>query len=291
MKLCLGTAQFGMNYGVTNSSGQTSRSEVAEILEFSRKNRITHLDTAPSYGESEKVLGENNLDGFNIVSKLSYIKNEVISKEDIEEVITKFTESLNTLKVPSIEALLIHNVNDMYKEGSDELYKQIFELKEKGLVKKIGVSIYEKDQIDTLYNRFHFDSIQIPINVLDQRLLQSDVLKNLKNKDVEIHARSIFLQGLLLNELSSQRESFQQANMAINNYYSHLNSLGLSKLEGALTFINSIKEIDFALFGVNNVKQLNEIHHAYNSILQHEKKVDFSQFAINNEEIIDPRKW
>ncbi|MEK4228433.1 aldo/keto reductase [Solibacillus sp. FSL H8-0538] len=292
MKLALGTVQFGMDYGITNSEGKTSFQEIESILRFSHEQGIVLLDTAPSYGDSEKVLGGNSLNDFDVITKTPYIKNEVIAKSDIEEIEEVFYQSLENLNVDSLYGLFVHQTKDMYKEGSDKLYEKMLDFKERGIVQKIGVSIYEKSEITDLFNRYKWDMVQIPVNVLDQRLIKDGTLSELSDKGIEIHARSIFLQGLLLTDSFKLESRFKSVNKYLAQYYNDLHLIGMTKIEGALNYINEISEIDYAVIGVNNLLQLKEILLAYKRINNDNSfRIDYSNYAVVNENIIDPRKW
>lgn len=292
MKIAIGTVQFGMNYGITNSLGMIPMDEVKKILEFANERGINILDTAPSYGESEKVLGENNITSFHIVTKIPFIESEKIKESDVDYVSKVFYESLRKLKVNSLYGLIIHRISDIYKPGFELLYAKLKELKKSGLVKKIGVSIYEQSEIEYLLERYKFDLIQLPINVFDQRLVKTKILSKLKKEDIEIHARSIFLQGILLTQPNKLQSNFRDIQSVFTGYYKDLQSNGLSLLEGALLFIKEIPDLDYAVIGVNNLKQIKEISNAYLKIKDYKiGSIDFSKYAVSNEKIIDPRKW
>lgn len=292
MKMALGTVQFGMDYGITNSAGIIPKGEVKQILEFANKNGINMLDTAPSYGDSELVLGENNLNNYRIVTKTPHLKNQKITKSDVIYVEKILYESLKKLKINRSYGLIIHKTEELYKPGFELLYSKLNELKKQGLVEKIGISIYEQAEIDYFLGRYKFDLIQLPMNVFDQRLVKSKILSELKKEETEIHARSVFLQGVLLTNPNDLDARFREVQNMFTNYYEELQAKGLSLLEGALLFISSIPEIDYMVMGVNNLKQLQQIYKAYSKI-KHDNKVDidFSKYAVSNEKIIDPRKW
>jgi aryl-alcohol dehydrogenase-like predicted oxidoreductase len=291
MKLALGTVQFGIEYGITNQSGKTSLAEVARILEYA-KGKINVLDTAPSYGVSERSLGENNLQEFNVITKTPYIENNCIEQRDLEKIEKYFFQSLEYLNTESVYGLLIHNSGDMLKKGAEYLYKKIWDFKKQGYIEKIGISVYNQMEIDLLCNEYSFDIIQIPINVLDQRLVKSGTLKRLKEKNIEIHARSIFLQGVLLNEISTLNSKFNEVIPLLSEYFSDLKKNNLTKIEGALSYINTINEIDRTIVGVNDLKQLDQIYNTYVKI-RNEKRfcLDYAKYSCDKEKIIDPRKW
>lgn len=288
MKIALGTVQFGIDYGITNKYGRTPENEVNHILTFAKGNEIDLLDTASSYGESESVLGKYHQNNFRIITKTPHFLNEVITEKDIQFLKEHFDMSLKRLNVSNVYGLMIHNVIDCYKSGSENIYSSLHELKKEGLVSKIGVSVYTPEDIEMLLNRFNFDIIQFPLNVLDQRILESGLLKELKKRNVEIYVRSAFLQGLLLEEIEKIPERFVKY---LKDYFIDIKSKGISKLESALLFLNTIREIDYVVLGVNNLDQLKKNYEAYKKIQNQEIEIDYSKYAVNELEIIDPRRW
>ncbi len=276
MKLSIGTVQFGVDYGISNTKGQTALAEVKEILKLAKNHNITTLDTSPAYGNAEQALGATSVDKWQIITKTTAFT-------DTQSVINDFHQSLANLKQKSVYGLLIHHINDIYQTGFDNLYQALIKLKQQELVEKIGFSIYTPDQVDFLLANYDFDLIQVPINVFDQRLIQGGQLQVLKTKGVEVHARSIFLQGLLLAE--SKNNYFAPWDTQFKHYFLHLQNNNISKLQSALSFATSIKELDKIIIGVNNAHQLQEI-----LSLKH-IDMDYQNFSIDDERLLNPALW
>ena len=277
-KLALGTAQFGLDYGVTNSEGKVQVEEVELILGCAKENSINTLDTAASYGNSEEVLGSIGISDFQIITKTIPLKNGV------DEVIKHFQQSLTFLNKSSVNGLLIHNVNEIEHKNFNTLFKELTELKRQGLVNKIGFSIYTPEQVDFLLKNFDFDLIQVPFNIFDNRLIQGGQLQALNNKGVEVHARSVFLQGVLLdfNNLSNY---FSPWKKEFSIYQETVKDNGLSLLECALNFVLNIREIDKVLVGVNSERQLKEIIQAV------KRQSNLSAYPINDINLLNPSLW
>ena len=277
-KLALGTAQFGLDYGITNSEGKVQVEEVELILGCAKENSINTLDTAASYGNSEEVLGSIGISDFQIITKTIPLKNGV------DEVIKHFQQSLTFLNKSSVNGLLIHNVNEIEHKNFNTLFKELTELKRQGLVNKIGFSIYTPEQVDFLLKNFDFDLIQVPFNIFDNRLIQGGQLQALNNKGVEVHARSIFLQGVILdfNNLSNY---FSPWKKEFSIYQETVKDNGLSLLECALNFVLNIREIDKVLVGVNSERQLKEIIQAV------KRRSNLSAYPINDINLLNPSLW
>ena len=242
LKLGIGTVQFGMDYGISNFSGKTPLNEVKEVFKILQKYKIKTIDTAKVYGDSEKTLGNFNLDNFKIVSKF-------MPSNTFGTINYQFNDSLKKLKLDKIYAFIAHKpltLLDDPKQWSD-----LNNLKAKGKIKKIGYSINNKIEINKLMDfDLKPDIIQIPYNYFDNRF--EDIIKNLKKEGCEIHARSIFLQGLFFSKTKKLNKFFKPISKKIdflqNNY---------KNLSGELlNYVINNKNIDKIIIGVNNSNQL-----------------------------------
>ncbi len=285
-KLGLGTVQWGKNYGINNSDGKTSQNEVKRILSIAQSNKIKLLDTAPYYGDSELILGRRNLKDFEIVTKTKYFKSNSISNLDKENLISTFMESLTKLSLGSIYGLLIHDVDDLFKKGGKDLVDALKFLKDNGLVRKIGITIYNSQQINSSLQIFKPDIVQLPINVFDQRLIKDGTLKKLSELNIEIHARSIFLQGLLFIKENNLPKYFLPWKNKISDWHYQCRINKLSPLTSALNFVLSLPEVNRCLVGVNSAKQLEEIIIASNENFFLNK-----DFSTEDEKLINPKNW
>ena len=278
MKLALGTAQFGLDYGVTNHDGQVAIDEVINILDYAKGKSIDTLDTASGYGNSEQVLGELGVNNYRIITKTIPLKNGV------DGVIKGFHQSLDSLNIGQVDGLLIHNIDDTKDKRFGKLFYKLNELKEEGVIKKIGFSTYTPEQVDFLLENFDFDLIQVPFNVFDTRLVEGGQLKALKKKNIEIHARSVFLQGVLLS-FDSLSDYFSTWDAQFEQYQGLVREKELSLLEYALNFALNTQELDKILVGVDSVNQLTDIVNAFKS------DVDLKAFKIDDINLLNPNLW
>ena len=277
-KLALGTVQFGLDYGIFNIGGQLALEEARKVLKLAKEYDIDTLDTASGYGNSEKVLGMIGVNDFQIVTKTTSLELGV------DKVLQSFYQSLTDLNATSVDGLLIHNIDDTKDKQFDTLYKELDKLKQDKLINKIGFSTYTPDQVDFLLDNFDFDLIQVPFNVFDTRLIDGGQFQILRNKQIEIHARSVFLQGLLLN-FKKLGIYFSKWTGQFNNYQEIVQDSELSLLEYALSFVLNTKEIDVTLVGVSNSSQLTEIIKASNLNL------DLKPYGIDDINLLNPSLW
>ena len=286
-KIALGTAQFGMDYGISAQNFQVNNSEVSDILDFANSNGINFLDTAPTYGDSEKVLGNVGVNNFNLITKTRHFPKDSLNHNDISDFVRDFNNSLSFLKQKRIYGLLVHNAEDLLKPGSKKLFDQMRQLKKKGLVSKVGVSVYSSYQIHEIIKRFEVDIIQVPINILDRRLIDNGTIEILNIKGIEVHARSIFLQGLLLMDKESLPKKFNKWNSLWDVWHQWLNDNKISALEASIGFAMSLPEISKVLVGVNSMSQLKSILNCANFQLPELPE----SFYSDDLELLNPVNW
>lgn len=290
MKLGLGTAQFGLVYGISNEVGKTPPEEVQKILDVAFQNGIRIIDTAPLYGTSEEVLGQcvPQKCCFAIVTKTPVFNKSLITVDDAQMLEDTFRLSLTRTRQQSLYGLLIHRVEDLLSEGGFLLMERMLKLKSERLINKIGISVYTGDQIDLVMKNYSIDLIQLPINILDQRLLDGGYIARLKGAGVEVHARSVFLQGLLLMDPHMLPSHFDTVREHLINYHNILRQNAITPIEAALSFIENQTEIDVVICGVNSHQHLKEI---IQSVAGPGKNLNYKEFKINDESIINPSKW
>jgi len=281
-KIILGTAQFGMKYGIANNSGKIQYPEISRILNFLHKKKIKLLDTAFAYGVSEKEIGnfyKKKKKKFKIITKLSF-KNNM-------DIIDQYESSLESLGyAPSI--ILAHNYKDYLNLN---FHKQIKILKKKYFIKKVGVSLYNIDELEKIlaYKKPNF--VQIPINIFDQRFLDEKVLKKLESRSIKIIARSVFLQGLLFKKPNFIFKNFKNVE---NNF---LKSLEIAKKEKmnlgqlSLNWVYHLKKINNIVFGVDNLKHLKENFKIKKKKITKKSIDEIKKINLNNNKIIKPYLW
>jgi aryl-alcohol dehydrogenase-like predicted oxidoreductase len=299
MKLGLGTVQFGLPYGITNTEGQVSQTDTLNILTSARKFGIDLLDTATAYGSSEERLGvclkeSDGLDSsFRIITKTIPLNSRHIGKSDVKRVEQGFYSSLQNLNQSCVDGLLVHHAEDLLVPGGELLYESLQQLKNEGRIKKLGVSVYNGTQIEAILKRYTIDLIQLPVNVFDQRLLTSGLIAELKRQGVEIHVRSIFLQGVLLAEIENIPEQLKPYQAIFNRFDEAVRASGLSRLTAVLGFIESISDIDYAIVGALSVDQLKSICDAKESLSKYRVAdlIDYACLAVDDEKLINPGLW
>ena len=306
MKIIIGTAQLGLNYGITNEYGKPSIQKSLNIIKKALDNDITTFDTARAYGDSEYILGlaMQNYNNLNIITKLDPLSdiNKITSNKDIYKMIdNSINTSIKNLNLCIIDTLLVHRFshynnkiiwNYLLKNKIDE-YSSKNSVKK---IKKLGVSIYYVNEGIKALKDKNVKHIQLPINILDNQWFNKDFLNLVKNRsDVTIHCRSIFLQGILissedkwpkLNNINSL-EYVEKINNLINKF--NLNN----KIELCISYIKSIDWIDGLLMGVDNVEQLNKNIEIFKVRTLNKFEFNYVRQLFKNvpESLLNPSKW
>lgn len=257
MRLALGTVQFGMNYGVANRQGQVDLASAQGIIETARLAGIDTLDTAIAYGDSESTLGQLNLAGFKLITKLPALPDNCADIAGWVE--AQLAGSFDRLNCSAVHGLLLHRPEQLLGSQGAELYRALFDIKSQGFVKKIGVSVYAPQELDQLFSTMDFDVVQAPFNILDARLTDSGWLQRLSVRGVELHVRSVFMQGLLLMGATERPDKFSRWGSLWQEWHDWLSTGGLSPVQACLRHALSFNEISRVVVGVDTAAQLLEI--------------------------------
>ena len=285
MRLALGTVQFGQSYGVANKAGQVPDAEAKAILEYAASSGIGMLDTAIGYGDSEQRLGEIGISDWQVVSKIPAVPNVC---GDIGDWVSKSVQgSLQRLGIRRLYAVLLHKPQQLLGADGGQIYAGLQQLKQSGLVQRIGVSIYDPAELDELFRGFAFDVVQAPFNLLDRRLIDSGWMSRLAAKGAELHVRSIFLQGLLLMPPGDRPAKFNRWQEHWLAYSEWLRSCNLTPLQACLRYSLSFPEVARVIVGVETTGQLQAIVEATGGLLP----APPSALQAHDCDLINPSVW
>jgi aryl-alcohol dehydrogenase-like predicted oxidoreductase len=288
LNLALGTVQFGLSYGISNQEGRTPENEVYRILTAARDDGATMLDTAHAYGAAEEIIGQlvGEDPAFQIVTKIGARIDE--SSAAAAHWSRELEESLRRLRRDSVYGILIHNVANLNLANGRSLWRLLERARKDGVVKKIGISVYAPADLDALYETLKPELVQMPLSLFDQRFLESGWIVRLQQNGVEIHVRSVFLQGLLLMPedqrpawVSSWSDQFQTLAKFLERYQ-------LSPLEACLGFVRSVEAIDYVVIGMNSLSHYGEIQSA---IGRECSFPGFQGLSTKDEALINPARW
>ncbi len=269
--LCLGTVQFGMNYGINNQIGrQPTQEESFEMIEYALQNGIKCIDTARAYGTAELVLGAY-IEQKGIpkdVSLISKLRPNVVEEgeNDVCGVVRRECEdTLRRLHIDKLNGYLLHTPEYIYQK---EIVDGMVKLKEEGLVENIGVSIYDIKEGEYALQTGVVDYIQLPYSILDQRGMRTGFIPKAKKAGIKIFTRSAFLQGLILMDKTKIPAHLSEAVPMIEKYESLVQKYEEDEVRSLIHFVADESDIDYLVFGVEEKQQLEQ-----NIKKFHEKKM------------------
>jgi aryl-alcohol dehydrogenase-like predicted oxidoreductase len=282
-RIVLGGAQLGLPYGILNGGETLSREEVARILDTAVDHGIDSIDTAIAYGQSESIIGETSQNRFKIISKLPPLPVDISNVS--EWVHSQVQGSLSRLKCTSLDALLLHRPQDLTGDQGAELYAAIGSLMAEKIIHRFGVSIYSPNDLEGIIGTFDIHIVQAPLNVFDRRILR--VTDQLSALNIEVHARSVFLQGVLIANPKDRPRRFEPWSEHFALFDEWVRSSGVSAMACCLGFALQQPGIAKLVIGTTSAESLDEIMNSIpNSVLEVPTHLQSSV-----EELIDPRFW
>ena len=283
-KIILGTAQFGMDYGINNTNGKITKLNAFDILNYAFSNGIKELDTASSYGDSEKVIGEY---------LNSYPKNRFIITTKISDINVSLEKqvynSIENLKIEKIDKLLFHS-SDVYKCFEKEV-KDFYQKFKGVLFDELGVSIYTNNEIENLINDPFINRIQSPFNILDNYNKRGTYFEKLYVNEKKVDVRSVFLQGIFFKNISDLQYNLSPLKKYLNFIRELSNEFKIDINSIALGYLNSFDFIDKIIFGVDSLEQFKKNLKCFSTQLPEELLIKINSIQINEIDLLNPSKW
>ena len=282
-RLGLGTAQFGLDYGVSNAGGRTPAPEAAAILARAAEAGVGVVDTASAYGEAEAVLGPAlpRPCPFLVVTKVGGVADD-------DALEAQARASLERMGVDHAYACLLHSAGDLDGQRGVALWARLRRLQARGLFRKIGVSAYASDDPVRLARQWKPDLMQLPVSLLDQRLIAEGALPRLADLGVEIHLRSIFLQGLLFLDAERLPPALASAWPQLKQIRRQLAEAGADPLRAALHFALSRPEAAAVIVGVTDRAELDALLQA---AAAPPLELDWPDLRLDHPLALDPHRW
>lgn len=295
MNLCLGTVQFGMNYGILNQK-KPSREYAIRCLEYATNNGINSIDTAKAYGDAEEIVGyflqtrSVSRDQLFISTKLLPNILDEINPLDYQSVIeNEITSQLKTLHTDYVDAYVFHSARYAYDERKLEALRCVVD---KGFAKKCGVSIYEPEEAWACYDSGLVDFIQAPYSIFDHRMKNSGVIDKSQEYNCELHTRSAFIQGLITMDADQIPSFLEKAKPIVRRIADLCEQEHISRTHLAIQYVKREKGISHLVFGVNSLEQLKENIRYFNKDISEDlfKKID-NEFDGIEADIVMPSLW
>lgn len=292
MKLALGTVQFGLDYGVSNFDGRPGTAEVAQILEIAEKNNINLIDTAIGYGNSHNVLNDHHVAkrDFNLITKLPPLNKAYFEKSDVDHYLQYIESAFEELGADSLYGVLFHQSADLLKPGVEAIWQRLTALQSEKKISKLGVSMYANADCKQLLSLYQLDLVQLPYNILDRYFEQTGWLAQFRQRGIEVHARSIFLQGLLLMESDKVPPYFKPWISNLEQISKLAETFNTSKLVISLAYVLQQKAIDHCVVGVNKARELTDILSAFENAIDIASS-DLPDLSVDDLALTNPALW
>ena len=284
MKIVIGTANFLTRYGLKKKKIQ--KKEIKKIFLYCKKNKIKNFDTAFSYDNFKNIKGIK-FDNLKISSKLNFFdkKNYLYNNENYFKLLKS---RIKEFKIKSFDNFFLHNADELSKKEFLKAIKIMEFLKRKKLINKIGISIYDENSIRKMPQLEAIDIVQIPLNLCDRRFVKKKNMNFFKKKKIEVQARSVFLQGLLLQNLDKIKSKPYIDKKFFYDFENWIKVNKISKLQACLNFIQCQNQLDSIVIGIENLNQLKDIVY----LLKIKSNKEYPKKIISNKKnFFDPRRW
>ena len=286
MKLVIGTANFLKKY--TYKDRIVSEKEIIKILNLAYSKKISHLDTAFNYDKFYKLSKKINFKKFKISTKINLSTNQVQKKDFPKKIFSLIKQKTKLFKISNFENLFIHNFDKLNLSDLLLIKKTFIYLKKTKIIQKIGISIYDKKSINKIKYFDCVDIIQLPINLIDRKFIKKRTINFFKKNKIKIQARSIFLQGLLLDNVSNLKSNKFKRNLTLIKFDEWVKKNKTTSLKACVAFIKNLNYLDSFVIGVENCSQVREIIH----LLKSKKKYNYPKnIYTSDKKITDPRTW
>jgi len=294
-KLCLGTVQFGMDYGIKGQK-QPSVERAVEMLDYATQNGIDTIDTANAYGTAEDVVGSFlqkktvSRNKLFIISKFRpNLLDEVASCEYYRVMRANLENTLSRLHTDYLDSYLLHSARYVF---DDEIIDTLNRMKQDGLVRRVGVSVYEPEEAKKCIERPTVEFMQLPYSIFDQRMEKAGVFEYATGDKIQIHSRSAFIQGLILMDEDEIPSFLNKAKPIVRKIDLLCCRHGISRISLAMNYVKQQSRISHLVFGVDNIEQLKENIQIYQEDISKDIINDIAkEFRDIEADIVMPSLW
>lgn len=282
--LGLGTAQFGREPTSLSPHARVGEEQVRAILDTAAASHLTLIDTAPRYGEAERLLGQS----WPFPSPFKVITKTLRLSEGLDRIEARARRSLERMGLPRGHALMVEHGEDLLAPEGRQLWARLEKLRDEGLFQKIGISIHGDDEPLLLARRFCPDIVQVPCSLLDQRFCDNGALRALKDLGCEVQLRSVFLQGLLFLPREALPAALGDAGPRLSRIRRILAEAGADPMQAALAFAQTRPEASSVIVGVASAAELRALIAASHAPVP---DLDWKALSLDCPVALDPRQW
>lgn len=265
MELALGTAQFGSAYGVSNRRGALDEEEAIDILAAAVAAGIRTVDTAPAYGDgrAERIIGKFVARSGSVAVVTKTAGRRGPSGRSGTDPVSDLKRSLERMQIDAVDGLLLHDIRDLDGEDGPRIARGLIEARDRGLARRIGVSVYTGKDIDRASNLMPIGLVQAPVSIVDRRLVASGHLARLRDQGAHVHGRSAFLQGLLTIAPDRVPAGFEPCAPSLSRLHDACARSGMTVLEACLGAVAATGLVGHCVVGVTSLGELREVADAF----------------------------
>ncbi len=282
--LGLGSAQFGGDYGISNTRGRVGEDEVRQILSLAADCKVLNIDAAYYDGDVERILGRC----WPFPSPFKPQVRTLRLEKGLEWLESRLRRSVEHMGLGRAHAAIVDTAEDLMGPDGDALWARLEKLKAEGLFSKIGISATAADQPLLIARRFKPDIMQVPTSILDQRLVRNGDIEAMSNLGIDVQIRSVFLQGLLFLPREALPENLIPVGPHLSRVRRIMAESGADPLHAALSYALNVPGVSTVMVGVTSAAELRAI------VAASERKaprINWEAMALNDEVALDPRQW
>ena len=297
MEPCLGTVQFGMDYGIFDTP-KKSPDYCVLCLDYATQNGINAIDTATAYGMAEEIVGKFLAkrtvarDHLFISTKLKPNVLDDVPETRYADVIQENLESsLRMLHTEYVDAYFLHSSRYAFQP---EILEALNTVKTRGLARHVGVSVYYPDEAEACFNSNFVDYIQAPYSIFDHRMKEKQILaaSKIATGAVNIDTRTVFIKGLIRLKIHEVPPHLARAIPVLEKLDEFVEKTGYSRIDLAIGYVKREKNIKHLVFGIRDLEQLQEDIASFRKEIPEEvfKQID-EQFADIDANLVIPSLW
>ncbi|HEU4472528.1 MAG TPA: aldo/keto reductase [Flavisolibacter sp.] len=283
-RFILGTVQFGIPYGINNTSGQPSRGQVFGMLDHAFARGIRQLDSADLYGDAQALIGSYMQE-----RKKSFLVNTKFKGEQGSPITGQLMSSLDQLGLEKVNVYFYHRFTEMVENPSSLV--ELRRLKEEGRIEKIGISVYTNEEFRVCIDNADVEVIQLPFNLLDNYSRRGALMREAKEKGKSLQVRSVFLQGLFFKEEDNWPAKLLPLKRYVNGLKTLAREHSLTMYDLALRYAFSKAEIDQVIIGVDSKDQLENNLQTAGVALETSLAAAIDRINVEEEALLYPYNW
>jgi spore coat polysaccharide biosynthesis protein SpsF len=295
----LGTVQFGLDYGWANARARPSRADASAMVRSAIAHGVTDIDTARCYGDAEEVIGEALRGGWRsrvrLLTKVDPPAEGESTADALRHADDQVLASLRALRSDTLDVVMLREAWPLRRANA--FWDRMLELRAKGTIGTLGLSAQTPKEALLALADPQIGHIQLPYNILDYRWHEAGVPQAARQrKNCVVHARSIYLQGLLVDRAPADWPLVAGVNATeiVAQLDAAARDAGFTDRAAlCLAYARSRDWIDGIVIGVDNAAQLQENLSRFNDVPLDTERADGLAASLPRvpDGLLNPSTW